>query len=217
MILDIVSSYRWGNIYRTAVAGGERDFIMLIWRAIDMCFQNLYVDALKGNPSSGADPRLQPLLEMNCGFCFTTALRSDQQSFAGSARYNENHVGDDGRIKPKVQGYKPDMALRLAADLDNEEKNIRKLQVVGIINTHLRMDSMVLDMPAGYICRIMPLVEQKIGATLGEQLYKTYIPFLEQVIILKMIVKNTINVVTAAVDDDEDSDIEQNRIGWTAR
>ena len=28
-----------------------------------------------------------------------------------------------------------DMALRLAADLDNEEKKIRKLQVVGIINT----------------------------------------------------------------------------------
>ncbi|KAG2216828.1 hypothetical protein INT45_003157 [Circinella minor] len=227
MILDIVSSYRWGNIYRTAVAGGERDFIMLIWRAIDMCFQNLRVDA----------------------------LRSDQQSLAGSARYNENRVGDDGRIKPKVQGYKPDlilkkeqleygasenggadeagigakevtekyiklpktlkdMALRLAADLNNEEKKIRKLQIVGIINTHLRMNSMILDMPAGYVCRITPLVEQKIGATLGEQMYKTYIPFLKQVIMLKMMVKNTIDVVTAAVDDDEDSDTEQNRIGY---
>ena len=28
-----------------------------------------------------------------------------------------------------------DMALRLAADLDNEEKKIRKLQIIGIINT----------------------------------------------------------------------------------
>ena len=50
----------------------------------------------------------------------------------------------------------------------------------------LRMNSMVLDMPAGYVCRITPLVEQKVGATLGEIFYKTYLPFLEQVIRLKV-------------------------------
>ncbi|KAI7847028.1 hypothetical protein BDC45DRAFT_36832 [Circinella umbellata] len=136
MIWDIVSSYRWGHVYRTAVSGGERDLIMLIWRAIDMYFQNLQVDA----------------------------LRSDQQTLAGSARCNENRLYDDGHIKPKVSACKPDlilkkeqmeygasenrgadeagigskeliekfiklpktlkdMALRLLADLDNEKEN----------------------------------------------------------------------------------------------
>ncbi|KAI7857608.1 hypothetical protein BDC45DRAFT_532449 [Circinella umbellata] len=227
MILDIVSSYRWGHVYRTAVSGGERDLIMLIWRAIDMCFQNLQVDA----------------------------LRSDQQTLAGSAGCNENRLCDDGHIKPKVSACKPDlilkkeqmeygasenggadeagigskeliekyiklpkklkdMALRLAADLDNEEKKIRKLQIIGILNTHLRMSSVVLDMPAGYVCRITPLVEQKVGATLEESFYKNYLRFLEQIIRLKSIVKDSIDVVTGANDDDDDDSDTEDLTGY---
>ncbi|KAI9495886.1 hypothetical protein BDB00DRAFT_197414 [Zychaea mexicana] len=83
-ILDILSSYRWGSVQRAAVSGGECDLIILIWRTVDMCFQNLKVDS----------------------------LRSDQQSAAGSARCNEGRVGADGSIKGKAQACKPDMILK---------------------------------------------------------------------------------------------------------
>ncbi|KAI7847032.1 hypothetical protein BDC45DRAFT_576277 [Circinella umbellata] len=103
----------------------------------------------------------------------------------------------------------------MAADMGNEEKKIRNIQVIGIISTHLRMNNMVLDMPAGYVCRVTPLIEQRIGATLGELFHTIYLPFLEQVIRLKVVVKGTIDVVTG-IDNESDSDTE-NRTAYLQR
>ena len=52
-------------------------------------------------------------------------------------RADEAGVGSKEITKTYIKLPKTlkDMALRLATDLDNEDKRIRKLQVVGIINT----------------------------------------------------------------------------------
>ncbi|KAG2227172.1 hypothetical protein INT45_003902 [Circinella minor] len=123
MILDIASSYKWGHVYRIAVSGGERDLIMLIWRAIDMCFQNLQVDALSTNIflknylEAINKPSLAP----------PDATKIEEQLEYGAS---ENGGADEAGIGSKelIEKYiklpktLKDMALRLAADLDNEEK-----------------------------------------------------------------------------------------------
>ncbi|KAG2228361.1 hypothetical protein INT45_011153 [Circinella minor] len=128
-ILDILSSYRWGHVFRASVSGDERDFIMLVWRSMDISV--LWI---------------KRVLIFN---------RNDQQSAAGSTRCNENGVADDdSNIGAGENGYADeagvgtkeiaekmlklpktlkDMALRLASAVDNEEKKIRKIQVVGVI------------------------------------------------------------------------------------
>ncbi|KAI8141306.1 hypothetical protein BJV82DRAFT_182790 [Fennellomyces sp. T-0311] len=82
-IVDLVSSYRWGVVSRVAATGLEKDIMVRFWRNLDLCFDNLSIETKRG----------------------------DQQSTATSARTNEERVGDDGSILPKIRVEKPDLIL----------------------------------------------------------------------------------------------------------
>ncbi|KAI9490694.1 hypothetical protein BDB00DRAFT_875027 [Zychaea mexicana] len=65
-----------------------------------------------------------------------------------------------------------DMLFRIDAEVNNDERKIRLICVVGYSHTHLRVVTSVMDAPAGYVCKIEHQQELRIPTEL-QNFYKT--------------------------------------------
>ncbi|KAI9490707.1 hypothetical protein BDB00DRAFT_836427 [Zychaea mexicana] len=217
-ILDTVSAYRWSVMARLASRGKERDMLRL-WRAIDDCFDDLGVEVQRSDQQSAASSARHN--EESCaadgsikqkvhGVKPDLIIARNMLEFASAEHdyLNEAGVGAKELVEKLVKLPKnmKDMMLSLAAEMGNDEAGIRSLRIVGFSHTHLRVNTSVMDVPAGYTCRIKHFEEIRIPCEL-RNFYNTYIKFLKQVYRLKHIIKATIEAVEnspAGTDDEEE-------------
>ena len=121
--------------------------------------------------------------------------------------YDEAGIGSKESVKKllKLPKTMKDMLLMLHNEVGNKEDHLRSLRAIGFSHSRkflfktllvpliniflslidLRMNAYIMDLPAGYVCRVKPTKEQKIPMT-WTSFYETYIHFLMQVYKLKV-------------------------------
>ncbi|KAI7860141.1 hypothetical protein BDC45DRAFT_564145 [Circinella umbellata] len=169
-ILDILCAYRWGVVKRIARHGKEKDLIMRVYRAIDLAFDDLWADVQRSDQLSSAssarmnkdrralDGSLQrKILGTKPDMIITKNMV--EYGLAEHGYDDEAGVGSKELVERfiKLPKTMKDMLVRLASEISNEEYKIRQLKVVGFSHTHTRVTGMIMNVPAGYVCRVKPL------------------------------------------------------------
>ncbi|KAI9321699.1 hypothetical protein BX666DRAFT_2118460 [Dichotomocladium elegans] len=220
-ITDLLSSYRWGVISRIEKTGLERDLVMRFWRCIDMCFDDIQVETKRSNQHwidtsvrynegrLSADGMLWPKAQ---------AVKPDLILCKDGIEYGCAEVGflDDGgvdteelieknlRIAKKIM---KDMLVQGARNLNSDAQSTRQLRIVGFSHTHLHTTPLVMDSPAGYVCRVLRMTEHRIPPQ-PSVFWKCVIPFLESVWKIKRLVKRSVEVNEGGTTKRQMSDFE---------
>lgn len=103
-----------------------------------------------------------------------------------------------------------DMFTQLVVECDGKEDVIRKLQVIGILNGGNRLQTITMDTPRGYICRIQRGKVYEVDGRLSKSQPIAFV--VKEILRTKAILLQTLDVINDnklnnLFDDDDDDDV----------
>jgi hypothetical protein len=148
----------------------ESWYISHVWSAFDRCFGNLdLVEVVRGESTSiastsrrNSERTLEGSMDLKrkqMGHRADFLVRKMKIEYAcGEA--SKEYAGENGtkwmlERSMKLPKMLKDQFLQLAKLCNNDEKMIRRISTIGLLHYGLHTSMLVMDCPAGYVCRVL--------------------------------------------------------------
>jgi hypothetical protein len=201
----------------------ESWYISHIWSAFDRCFGDLKeVCVIRGEFASIAssarrnEHRLaastasmkRKMMGHRADFLIRKLTVEYACGETGKSYNGENDTKLLLERQSKLPKMMKDQLLQLFKLCDNNENMIRKLSIAGILHFGLRHTMLVMDCPAGYVCRVAPTQTFHIPTSLST--FPSLLNVIKVTWKMKAFIRNMIEVVESynGENDDEQDEID---------
>ncbi|KAI8376899.1 hypothetical protein BD560DRAFT_445418 [Blakeslea trispora] len=197
-LLDFHAMYRQNVIERVASRGSEKDLIIRLWRMFDTCFDSIGVETRRGEVGCLATKTNNQSSTPSTHHAQRATkpdliLTKDAIEFGSgeNGRYTGSACNNKEENEKKIKNPKTmkNMMNMLVKKIKHKKHLVNELQVIGFCHYHLKAKLSIMDVPAGYVCRLRHFEELTVPQ--DQEMFCSLFPLLSLALIGKKIVKST--------------------------